>query len=58
METFHMTMDEIMYKYSWLNISLLMLDKLKYKGEKKDSGGIKKKSIAEMTDDEFFKSLM
>jgi len=53
-----MTMDEIMYKYSWLNISLLMLDKLKYKGEKKDNGGIKKKSMADMTDDEFFKSLM
>ena len=35
METFHLSFDEILWKMDWLNLILLMKDKLHYVGEGK-----------------------
>lgn len=66
METFHMSMDEVLWGLDWRNITLLMRDKYRYVGssDKIESKGNKTKSkkvVKEMTpdeEDEFFKSLI
>lgn len=59
METFNLSFDDIMYKYSWVNITLLMTDKLKYKGSKGDKEKVIDKGLLKPEDEaEYFKSLM
>jgi hypothetical protein len=36
MDVLHMTYNDVMFKHSWLNIQLLMMDKLHYVGQKKE----------------------
>lgn len=59
METFNLSFNDIMYKYSWVNIILLMTDKLKYKGSQRGKEKVIDKGFVKHEEEaDFFKSLM
>lgn len=59
METFHMSMNEILWEYDWINITLLMTDKLRYVGKEEGKKRVKKiDNMSPAEEDNFFSSLM
>lgn len=59
METFHMSMNEILWEYDWINITLLMTDKLRYVGKEEGKNRVKKiDNMSPDDEDNFFRSLI
>jgi hypothetical protein len=54
MDVLHLSYDEIMYKRSWINLRLLMLDKLRYVGKSKEE---EEREMTAEEENEFFKKI-
>ena len=54
-----MSMNEILWEYDWINITLLMTDKLRYVGKEEGKKRVKKiDNMSPAEEDNFFSSLM